>query len=197
MSVKPTPREIKSDQTRQALIDSAIDLFAKYGIKKVTIDEICEKCGLTKGAFYHNFPSKDHIVAFSINVRLDNYIKEHYITDENMSIGEKFTMLNLCAFEYFKQIGKEMTRASYEAQIRSQVELKVLGRTYVDRMSELIHQGMTHQCINTNLNMYTTYLFCISTFTGILMKWCTQDDTSNESVDWEIMITELFRIIFK
>jgi AcrR family transcriptional regulator len=52
MAIKTTRQEIKSMQTRQTLLDSAIELFMKYGVKKVTIDDICDHCNLTKGAFY-------------------------------------------------------------------------------------------------------------------------------------------------
>ncbi|ABR49149.1 transcriptional regulator, TetR family [Alkaliphilus metalliredigens QYMF] len=195
MSIKPTTREIKSHHTRQALIESAMDLLFKYGVKKVTIDDICSDCGLSKGAFYHNFPTKDHIVVLSVNAGLDKYIDQYFARDSSKSVAEQLIDLNMCVFKYFKHIGKEMTRASYEGQIRSKVEVRIPGRTYVDTLTSLVQQSFEKNSFSTNLNEDETYMLCIATFTGMLMKWCTQDDAMDKILDWSKMIQEQFNIL--
>jgi AcrR family transcriptional regulator len=45
--------------TITALLDAATDLFAEQGYGATSIPEICARAGLTKGAFYSNFPNKD------------------------------------------------------------------------------------------------------------------------------------------
>jgi AcrR family transcriptional regulator len=45
--------------TVTALLDAAIELFAEQGYGATSIPDICARAGLTKGAFYSNFPSKD------------------------------------------------------------------------------------------------------------------------------------------
>ena len=42
-----------------ALLDAAMELFAEQGYGATSIPEICARAGLTKGAFYSNFPNKD------------------------------------------------------------------------------------------------------------------------------------------
>lgn len=42
-----------------ALLDAAMELFAEQGYGATSIPEICARAGLTKGAFYSNFASKD------------------------------------------------------------------------------------------------------------------------------------------
>lgn len=44
--------------TKQALMDTALELIWNSHYEKVGIAEICEKAGVTKGAFYHYFTSK-------------------------------------------------------------------------------------------------------------------------------------------
>lgn len=197
VSIKPTPRDNKSSHTKQALLDSAIDLFLKYGVNKVTIDDISAECGLSKGAFYHFFTSKDQIVTLSVNSGLDKYIAEHFKLDINMPVMDQLIGLNKCAFDYFKYVGKEMTRASYEGQVRACVEVRILGRTYVDTLTALVQQGMKENSFSTNLNENYTYMHCIAVFTGILLKWCTQDDKMDEVLDWSKIIQEQFRIMGK
>ena len=45
--------------TVAALFDAAMVLFAEQGYGATSIPEICARAGLTKGAFYSNFPNKD------------------------------------------------------------------------------------------------------------------------------------------
>ena len=47
--------------TRQALIDSARALFAERGFAGVGREEIVARAGVTRGAMYHYFPSKEEL----------------------------------------------------------------------------------------------------------------------------------------
>jgi TetR/AcrR family transcriptional repressor of nem operon len=47
------------ENAREALVDSGIDLFRRSGYVATTVDEICSAAGVTKGAFFHHFPSKE------------------------------------------------------------------------------------------------------------------------------------------
>ena len=46
-------------KTTAALLDAAHDVFAERGFHGSSIGEICQRAGLTTGAFYSNYASKD------------------------------------------------------------------------------------------------------------------------------------------
>ena len=48
----------RSEETRARIMDSAIKLFSNRGYNKASVDDICEEAGISKGAFYHHFESK-------------------------------------------------------------------------------------------------------------------------------------------
>lgn len=52
----------KRARTRAKLLDFAAELFRKEGIANVSLDAIAGAAGLTKGAIYGNFASKDDLV---------------------------------------------------------------------------------------------------------------------------------------
>lgn len=197
MAINTTDQENKSAQTRQKILESAIELFLVYGVKKVTIDDICNNCNLTKGSFYHHFPTKDHIVSLSINQGLDKYVESNYINDNLLNLSQQITNLNLCAFEFFKNIGKEMTRESYISMINSSVEVRIDGRIYVDYLTSIIKQVSECNIALANFTFDEAYIYSISVFTGIIMKWSTSIDTHYNDVSWENLIKHQFNIMFK
>lgn len=56
-------RERRKQQTRQALLDAAMVLFAERGIYGTRVEDITERVDLGKGAFYNYFPSKDALIS--------------------------------------------------------------------------------------------------------------------------------------
>jgi TetR/AcrR family transcriptional repressor of nem operon len=44
---------------RQKLLDAALSLIRKRGYTSTTVDDLCDEAGVTKGAFFHHFKSKE------------------------------------------------------------------------------------------------------------------------------------------
>jgi AcrR family transcriptional regulator len=51
--------QARSETTRQKLLDAAIDLFSEVGYAAAGLGEIIGRAGMTKGALYHHFDSKE------------------------------------------------------------------------------------------------------------------------------------------
>ena len=56
------------DLKRQQIVAMAGELFARYGFRKCTTEDIATSCNLTKAALYHYFDSKEAIFAAVIEV---------------------------------------------------------------------------------------------------------------------------------
>ena len=48
----------RAEETRQRILTAAGECFARYGYDGTGVAQICECAGVTKGAFYHHFPTK-------------------------------------------------------------------------------------------------------------------------------------------
>lgn len=59
---KRLPDETKSESTRRHLLDQALALFRKRGVEATTMREIAKAAGLSLGAAYYYFPSKEALV---------------------------------------------------------------------------------------------------------------------------------------
>jgi len=51
----------RSEETRAHILDAALRQFAIAGYNSASVDEICAVAGVSKGAFYHHFPSKQAV----------------------------------------------------------------------------------------------------------------------------------------
>jgi AcrR family transcriptional regulator len=60
--VRPTQQE-RSDATVEDLLAAARALFATAGYAATSLDAVCERAGVTKGALYHHFSGKKQLFA--------------------------------------------------------------------------------------------------------------------------------------
>jgi TetR/AcrR family transcriptional regulator, transcriptional repressor for nem operon len=61
----PYSPEHKRD-TRGRILESGRRLFNKKGFSEVSIDEVMENAGLTRGGFYRHFKDKDELYAEAV-----------------------------------------------------------------------------------------------------------------------------------
>jgi AcrR family transcriptional regulator len=52
------PQQRRGIETRTRILESAVECFAHSGYDATGVADICQSAGVTKGAFYHHFPSK-------------------------------------------------------------------------------------------------------------------------------------------
>jgi AcrR family transcriptional regulator len=83
-------RKEKQAHTRECLMKSAAQVFARRGLQQASIDEVTEDAGFTKGAFYANFKSKEELFLAMLDERFTQRIEdiERVIADEG-STAEK------------------------------------------------------------------------------------------------------------
>ena len=61
-----TPPKVKMD-AKAKLIAAALKLVRQQGYAGTTVDELCREAGVTKGAFFHHFKSKDELAIAAAN----------------------------------------------------------------------------------------------------------------------------------
>lgn len=105
---------MKADKRYEALVDTGRMLFWKYGIRRVTIEEICKEAGVSKMTYYKHFPNKNALV----KVILDRWIQK--LTDDydkvmeaDETFEEKMAKIILMKIGYAHDISQELVADLY------------------------------------------------------------------------------------
>jgi AcrR family transcriptional regulator len=77
-------RAAKNAATTAALLHAAAETFAERGFEAATMDEIAERVGLSKGALYYRYKSKEDLFIALLDERCQAYIRQ---LDEAFSDG--------------------------------------------------------------------------------------------------------------
>lgn len=62
-----TKRSVYMNDTRQHILFTAFKLFIKEGYRDITMNRLVNESGLSKGAFYHYFVSKEQLFSETVN----------------------------------------------------------------------------------------------------------------------------------
>ena len=73
-SIEPSP----SGGARSKLLDAAVSIIREKGYAATSVDELCTRAGVTKGAFFHHFPTKDSLAVAAANYWSD-LSRSHFI----------------------------------------------------------------------------------------------------------------------
>ena len=82
--VSRTPQRERRARTRAALLRAAGREFAEHGFHQTTLDAVAAAAGVSKGALYHHFPSKEQLFLALLEDRLGAGL-----SDINAVIGER------------------------------------------------------------------------------------------------------------
>ena len=88
--------------TRKRILEMALKLFSERGIKETTVKDIAKEVGITEGAIYRHFTSKDELVNTIFSTYSQNFYSELIsVVESGESIKDRFfklvrAFLNFC-----------------------------------------------------------------------------------------------------
>ncbi len=143
-----SPKVDRSEERREQILDAATNVFARQGFHKARMDDIVQEAGLSKGAVYWYFESKDEIIDeifdrfFSRElegmhelVRLDTTVSERLFTMATVLAKEIEEILGIMPIAY-----ELYAVATRQASLRRSIN-KYFQR-YLDVFEDLLREGI-------------------------------------------------------
>lgn len=173
-------RQLSALETKQALFNSAIKLFAENGFSKVTINDITAKAGTSKGSFYTYYKSKDQVI-------LENFerVDEHYLNTAKKLTGLKtaseklFYFLNEFYIYASDNIGLDIMKVVYNNGLQYDQDetsfIKNESRPLYKILHEIIHEGRDNGEFRKDFSERELVIMVIRCLRGLLYDWCLYD----------------------
>ncbi len=146
-------KAIQSPKYRQ-LMKTAEDLFMRYGIKRVTVEEICQTANVSKMTFYKFFKNKNDLAKrLIINLMDEGQAKFDDIVASDAPFPEKISQFIQFKLDYGKRLSKEFYQdiMGYTPEIRDFVLKR--SQKGMQQMLNLFREAQQKGEIRKDLNL--------------------------------------------
>lgn len=141
------------DKTHELILKSAMKTFKEIGFRNASIRNICKDAGVTNGAFYSHFESKDDLFAALVSEKL-NVFEESYQDMCDININSVADVMRMFDMSYSSI--ETLIHYVYSEQDVFMLILKSSGgSSYESFINDLI----TEECKNTMLFMNSAKKF--------------------------------------
>lgn len=138
------------------MLDAALTLFATHGYSETSVDELVREAGVTKGAFYYYFKSKDEVLELLHNQFLDYELDiARKVSHSEGTPTEKLHDLvgnlirsivqhRLTVVVFFQEIDRLPSERRLEIERRR--------RVYQQEFEDVIREGIAKGCFHADLD---------------------------------------------
>jgi AcrR family transcriptional regulator len=163
----------RSEETRTKIMESAIKLFSTNGYNKASVDNICAEAGISKGAFYHHFESKQALFLALLDGWLKN-IDNAIEASKELTAPETFTQMSE-AFPYIFETAGDGLPMFLEFWLQASRDKKIWEasispyRRYHKYFTSLIKKGVDEGSF-VEVDPELTSRMIVSTAMGLLLQ---------------------------
>lgn len=173
-------RQLSALETKEALFNSAIKLFAEKGFSKVTINDITTKAGTSKGSFYTYYKSKDHVILEHFKQFDEHYLNIFKDLSKLKTASEKLIYFANEFHTYASEkIGIDIMKVVYNNGLQYDQEetsfIKNDSRPLYKVLQEIIHEGRDNGEFRNDFSERELVIMVIRCFRGLLYDWCLYD----------------------
>jgi len=167
-----TKRQEQAQETKERIYSAAIELMYREGFENITIADISKKAGVSVGAFYHYFTSKNDILAEIFN-KADEYFSSLVVTGlKTGSTADKIV-------EYFDHYAKfnadsgvEFTQQLFNPKIKFFIRR---DRPILTILEDLIQEGQDKKEIRADEDPEEVSRFLFVMARGVVFEWSLYD----------------------
>jgi len=196
-----TQRQLQSRETKNKIFKTALKLFAQHGYENVTIDDIVQHSGVSKGSFYTHFRAKEHIFIEQFR-KIDNYYedweKNHKKSD--CASAKLLSFVKGLTYFVFEDLHLDILKVVYTSQISLTSSVpKLLSdktRPYFLIVGRIISQGQQEGEFRTDLTAEEIAELIARFIRGLLYDWCLFEgsfDLEQEGQRYFTLILDMLR----
>ena len=192
-------RKLQAAKTKNNIFETARRLFLEHGVDNVSVDSIVEEAGVSKGAFYVHFESKDLLASLLIKdyvSEIDMDYKE-YLKGLNSEISTYDVIILLAgkvAEVLENKIGYKNMKVLYKAHLSKATDTTSTTsyeRELYKMFEYILNKGVNNKEINLKKPVETLAHHLVLAMRGITFEWCIR----YPDFDFKKQFLEHFEII--
>ncbi len=180
MAYNGTKRKEKAELTRQRIYETAERLSAARGFSEISVNEIIREAGVSKGAFYFHFPSKDSFFTSLISdyvEKLDTDYEAYLDTfSDDVATGQILCgLVGEIADAITGQVGVDRMKAVYKAQLTKDYDTSVVmsyNRGLYTLFSRVLKRGIARGEFRADIQHDELSRQMVTVLRGITYEWC-------------------------
>jgi AcrR family transcriptional regulator len=177
----------RSEETISQIMAAAIQLFSHSGYDSASVAEICTNAGVSKGAFYHHFPSKQELFLAIVDQWLMGVdIQLFSSKGKNETVPQSIVRMGKTLGFVFKAAGGQlpmfmefMVQASRDQAVWKATIAPY--RRYHQQFASLLEQGIKEGSIKPDIDVQVVSWSLLSLAIGILL----QGVVDPKAADWD------------
>ncbi len=169
-------REQRKQETRKAILEAAVKLFAEKGFEQVSIEDIASQAGIGKTTVYGYFTSKDDIFINYCDEELDHAFSQLQSADtsgmELRDLLVDFFMLKFRFITRNREFGRQMLRAMiFPGEVNEKA--RIHDQRYFDIIEGYLRRAQERGEISSHHTMFDLSIHFFSLYLGLLAGWYT------------------------
>ena len=171
---------------RSKILKTAGELFFKFGIRSVSIDDICNELHISKKTFYNVFKQKDELVVEMLNAMHQKKEKDYQsVLDSSVNVldllMQSFKKLRHHSVEKHLAFGYDLEKFYPELWHERQIMLKEMDLKY---MAQMLRTGIEQGMYREDLNIEATSLLLANLIPNILKELMQVSMNTAQRVDF-------------
>ena len=171
---------------RSKILKTAGELFFKFGIRSVSIDDICNELHISKKTFYTVFKQKDELVVEMLNAMYQKKEKDYQsILYSSVNVLDlliqSFKKLRHHSMEKHLAFGYDLEKFYPELWHERQIMLKEMDLKY---MAQMLRTGIEQGMYREDLNIEATSLLLANLIPNILKELMQVSMNTAQRVDF-------------
>ena len=164
-------RRVKGHETERRILDAAQKLMREQGFAAVSVRDICREAGVTTGAFYHHFDSKEALLDRGY-IEMDDYIRRHMQEAAPASGLARLEQVFTAYAAYMEEENGELTARFFQNLLSSPNRAAFAPDRFIHTaVCRYIQQAMDEGELTAALPAGEVAAFCIRHFRGIAVDW--------------------------
>ena len=169
------PKSASESDSKRKIIDMTIHLIRTQGADFITVRNICEKCDISTGTFYHHFKNKDDLLMY--------FIKNGLFFEENQEItvsdpAEYVTLLYMRLISLYQNLGIPFMKNFYSCSntalsaYMGQTNQSFSPDTIMYICEQQLKKFQTEEKIRADINVHELSEDICTIVKGCVFEWC-------------------------